>query len=163
MPEQAEKGILARVEQAMKIVAAACLMGMALVTGADVYCRAAFNKPVYGAEEIVGILAVIVAGFAMPYAHSQGSQIGVEALFNHLGKKTRNMLSCITGLTSSALFFVVAWRMYLYAESLKRSGQVSLNLELPTYNVVYALAFAFAVFAVFLLKDAIRAVAKGGR
>ncbi|WP_243543987.1 TRAP transporter small permease [Pseudodesulfovibrio tunisiensis] len=145
--------ILGRLETVMKIVAACCLMGMALVTGADVLGRGAMNTPLFGSEEIVTILAVLVMGMALPYAHSQGSHIGVEVVMRRFSRKVRARVKCFTDLCACVLFGIVAWRMALYAASLERSGQVSMNLELPTYWVVHALAFGFLAFSLCLLKD----------
>lgn len=153
-------GFLDRIESGMKAVAALGLVGMAFITGADVLGRGALNTPILGTEEIVTILAVIVAGFSLPYAHSQGSHIGVEMLYNKLGRRLRICIKFVTDLFGSVLFGVVAWQMALYAITLQESGEVSMNLELPTYYVVFALAFCFAVFALCLLRDALKVISK---
>ncbi len=159
--EDRNPGLLGRLETVMKVVAAACLMGMALITGADVAGRAFFNTPLFGTEEIVTILAVFVAGLALPYTHSQGSHIGVEILYARMGHRLRAVLDVLTHSVSGGLFLLVAWRMALYGNSLRRSGEVSMNLELPTYMVVYALGFCFFVFALCLLAGAAKPLVRG--
>ena len=52
----------------MKGVASVCLMGMALMTCADVILRATINKPIFGSEEIVSIFAVLAIGFALSFS-----------------------------------------------------------------------------------------------
>lgn len=151
---------LDRLGSGMKVVAACCLMGMAVVTGIDVIGRGVLNTPLYGSEEIVSILAVLVAGFALPYAHAQGSHIGVEILVRRFGRKVRQRIKLITDLTAFGFFAVVSWRMVLYGLGLKKSGTVSMNLALPTYYVIFALAAGFAVYALFLLRDVLR-IARG--
>ncbi|MFW5721994.1 MAG: TRAP transporter small permease [Desulfohalobiaceae bacterium] len=165
MPEtekERSQGLMGRLEWGMKVVAAACLMGMALVTGADVVGRAALDIPLFGSEEIVSILAVLVVGFSLPYAHSQGSHIGVEVVFQRLGRRSRRVVRLITGLASSGLFAVVAWQMVRLGTSMRASGLVSMNLALPSYWVVYALAFGFSVFSLWLLFDALHVLRGGG-
>jgi len=154
-------GILDRIETVMKIIAATCLVGMAVITGVDVVGRGVMNTPLFGTEEIVTILAVLVAGFSLPYTHSQGSHIGVEALYSRLGNAGRRVLDIFTHTVGGALFGLVAWRMWLYGDSLRESGEVSMNLELPTYYVVYALGFCFLVFSLCLLRGALKSVVKG--
>lgn len=154
--------LLSGLEGGMKVVAAACLMGMALVTGLDVAGRAAMNTPLFGSEEITSILAALVVGFSLPYAHSQGSHIGVEVVYQRLGRRARRWLAFGTQFVSAALFAEVARQMWAYGLDRRAVGQVSMNLGLPTYYVLFVLAGCFAVFALFLLRDALRAL-KGGR
>lgn len=161
--ENQNPGLLGRMESVMKVVAAACLMAMALITGVDVAGRALFNTPLFGTEEIVTILAVFVAGLALPYTHSQGSHIGVEILYARMGSRMRAVFDVLTNSLAGGLFLLVAWRMVLYGNSLRRSGEVSMNLELPTYMVVYALGFCFLVFALCLLAGAAKPLTRGGR
>ncbi len=149
-------GLLHRMEGRMRIVAACCLFGMALLTGADVAMRGFFNTPIFGCEEIVSILGVIAVAFALPYTHFQKSHIGVEILVRRFAKKTRDRIKLVTNTATFILVALVSWRMFLYAQTLGASGEVSMNLELPEYYVVYVLAVGFSVYAVCLFMDVIK-------
>lgn len=148
-------------EKIMRIVAATCLAGMALMTGADVLLRGAFNTPIFGCEEIVSILGVIAIGFALPYAHAQKSHIGVEILVRRLSKKVRERLKFVTNIATFGLISIITWRMFVYAETLAESGEVSMNLELPEYLVVYVLAFGCGAYALCLAADILTFFKKG--
>ena len=147
------RGLLPLTEKVMRVIAATCVVGMAAMTGADVFLRGAFNTPIFGCEEIVAILGVVAVGFALPYTHYQKSHIGVEILIRRLPKGARDL--CVLGTHIATLFLVgtITWRMFLYAGTLAESGEVSMNLELPEYLVVYVLAFGFLVYAVCLTSD----------
>jgi len=147
----------------MQRVAAACLMAMAVLTGVDVVGRAGFNTPLFGTEEMVALLGVMVIGLALPYTHSQGSHIGVEIVVSRLPRRIRRRLSLVTGTLSTVLFAVVAWRMAVYGWTRQQSGVVSMNLELPEHLVVYALAGCFLVFAARMGLDVLRQVLEGRR
>lgn len=150
-------------ETAMRAVAACCLMGMALLTGADVVGRAALNTPIFGSEEITAILATLAVGFSLPYAHRQGVHIGVEIVVRRLPRLARNSVKLVTDAAALVLFCIVTWRMWLYAGTMRDSGLVSMNLELPTYYVVYALSAGFFVFSLHLAIDVLRFFDKDGR
>lgn len=154
--------LLAKLETAMKILAACCLMGMTLLTGADVLGRGTFNTPIFGSEEIVTILATLALALSLPYAHTQGVHIGVEIVVSRLSRRTRDLVKLLTDLTALALFALVCWRMAAYASTLRQAGTVSMNLELPEYCVVYALGFGFLVFALNILGDVLRYFIKDG-
>jgi len=150
------RGLLQRTEKGMRIIAAICLCGMALMTGADVFFRGAFNTPIFGCEEIVSILGVIAVGFALPYTHFQKSHIGVEILVRRFSKPVREKVKLITNAATLSLVGIITWRMFLYARTLDKSGEVSMNLELPEYYVVYVLSAGFFVYSICLIKDIVK-------
>jgi len=154
--EETKHSLLERTELIMRKIAAVCLMGMALTTGADVFMRGVFNAPIFGCEEIVGILGIIVVGFALPYTHYQKSHIGVEILVRRLSARTRKAVKLVTTSATLFLIAIITWRMFLYAESQAASGEVSMNLELPEYMVIYVLAFGFLIYSLCLLVDVIK-------
>lgn len=139
----------------MKGVSSVCLMGMALMTCADVILRATINKPIFGSEEIVSIFAVLAIGFALPYAHRKDSHVGVEIVVRLLSKKNQEIIRLITNVFSLLLFLLLAWQMFLYARVMQGSGEVSMNLELPTYSFVYALSFCLFIVSLYILQDII--------
>lgn len=147
------RGPLGLTEKIMRTIAAICLAGMAVMTGTDVFLRGAFNTPIFGCEEIVSILGVIAVGFALPYTHYQKSHIGVEILIRRFSKKIRDRVKFITTLATLALVSIISWRMFMYAGTLAESGEVSMNLELPEYYVVYVLSFGFFIYALCLAVD----------
>lgn len=126
---------------------------MALLTGADIISRGAFGSPIFGVEEMIAVLAVLTTGLALAYTHSQKSNIGVEFLVSKFKRKTRHNIRCATNTISAILFAVVAWRLVLYGQNLKAVDQVTMTLALPTYLIIYALAFGFACFTLTLIKE----------
>lgn len=152
-------GLFNKAESIMKALAAAGLMGMALVTGVDVFGRGLFNSPLLGSEEIVSILAVLTVGFTLPYSHSQRSHLGVEFIFERLGNRARSVVKGLTDLAAAALFGIIAWRMLVLGQSMQESGELTMNLGWPFHPVIYALSLCFLVFALFHLKDLARLMA----
>ncbi|WP_027177494.1 TRAP transporter small permease [Maridesulfovibrio bastinii] len=140
-------------ENLLKVIAAAALIGMALVTGADVVMRGVFNSPLIGVEEIVAVLAVLATGFGLAYTHSQRSNIGVEFLISRLKKRTRARIRCLTDLAGVALFALITWRLVLYGMSMAKVGHVSMTLELPTPLIIYSLAAGFGCLTLVQFKD----------
>ena len=137
----------------MKGIASVCLMGMALMTCSDVILRATINKPIFGSEEIVSIFAVLAIGFALPYSQQKDSHVGVEIVVRLLSKKSQEIIRLLTNAFSFLLFILLAWHMFGYARVLRESGEVSMNLELPTYCFVYALSFCLFVVSLYILQE----------
>jgi TRAP-type C4-dicarboxylate transport system permease small subunit len=154
--EEVKSGLLDRVEAGMRIAAAICLFGMALLTGADVLLRGVWNTPIFGCEELVSILGIVVVGFALPYAHEQRSHIGVEIFVRRLPRGPRRAVKLVTDTATLVLVAVIAWRMALYAHTQSETGEVSMNLELPDYLIIYVLAFGFLIYALCVARDIVR-------
>ena len=143
----------------MKIIGAACLVGMMLLTCVDVVGRA-FGHPIFGSVEIVGFMATLAVVMAMPYTHQVQGHIGVEIVVRLFSEKTQTIIGICTGIVSLILFAVVTWRMTVYANTMKASGEVSMNLELPEHFVIYVTAICLLIFTLIILQDLINNIRK---
>jgi TRAP-type C4-dicarboxylate transport system permease small subunit len=143
----------------MKLIGAACLMGMTLLTCVDVVGRF-FRHPVFGSVELVTVMATIAVAAAMPFTHKEQGHIGVEILVRLLSPKKQCITDIFTGVLSLILFAIVTWRMTTYAADIRDSGEVSLNLQLPTYVFIYFIAFCCLVFTLIILQEIIANVVK---
>jgi TRAP-type C4-dicarboxylate transport system permease small subunit len=143
----------------MKIIGAACLVGMMLLTCADVIGRA-FGHPIFGSVELVGFMATLGVVMAMPYTHQVKGHIGVEIVVRLFSEKTQTIIEICTGIVSLALFTIVTWRMTVYANTMEESGEVSMNLELPEHWVIYLTSICLLVFTLIILKDIIENIRK---
>jgi TRAP-type C4-dicarboxylate transport system permease small subunit len=138
----------------MKIIGAACLVGMTLLTCADVVGRA-MGHPIFGSVEIVGFMATLAVVMALPYTHQVNGHIGVEILVRLLSEKTQAKIDICTGILSLGLFALVTWRMMVYGRTMQESGEVSMNLELPEHFVIYVAACCLLVFTLNILQSLI--------
>ncbi len=136
----------------MKVVGAACLFGMVLLTCADVIGRF-FKHPVFGSVELVVFMGVLAVAMSLPFTHQNDGHIGVELFVRNLPKKTQSFISLVTSILSLGLFVLVTWRMFRYAVQMHESGEVSMNLELPEYLIIFALSFGFVVFTLTIIRS----------
>jgi TRAP-type C4-dicarboxylate transport system permease small subunit len=143
----------------MKIVGAACLVGMMFLTCADVVGRF-FGYPIFGSVEIVGFMATLAVVMALPYTHQVNGHIGVELVVRLLSEKTQTIMAICTGILSLILFAIVTWRMVLYAHTMQKSGEVSMNLELPEHTIIYVTALCLLVFTLNILQTIISNIRK---
>ena len=143
----------------MKIIGAACLVGMTFLTCVDVVGRT-FGHPVFGSVEIVGFMATLAVVMAMPYTHQVQGHIGVEILVRLFSEKTQTIIDICTGILSVILFALISWRMVVYANTMQASGEVSMNLELPEHAIISVTAFCLVVFTLVILKDIINNIGK---
>ena len=143
----------------MKIIGAGCLVGMMLLTCVDVVGRA-FGHPIFGSVEIVGFMATLAVVMAMPYTHQVQGHIGVEIIVRLFSEKTQTIIDICTGIISLILFAIVTWRMTVYGNTMKKSGEVSMNLEFPEYLVIYVTALCLLTFTLIILRDVLNNIRK---
>lgn len=135
----------------MKVVGAAFLVGMTLLTCVDVVGRF-FKHPVFGSVELVTLMGVFGVVFSLPFTHDTKGHIGVELFVTKLPRKTRAFIDLCTACCSFLFFGLVTWRMFDYAWKMMESGEVSMNLELPEYLTIVVVAFCFVVFSLIIFK-----------
>ena len=136
----------------MRVIGAACLVGMTLLTCADVIGRF-FKHPIFGSVEIVGFMATMAVAMALPYTQKIDGHVGVEIVVRLFSARTQNIIDICTRILSLGLFTLVTWRMTVYAHTMHESGEVSMNLEFPEYLIIYVVAFCMLVFTLVILQD----------
>ena len=142
---------LDRFSSLLKLIGGIALTCMMLLTVVDVIGRF-FKQPIFGSVELVGFLATIVVATALPYTHKIDGHVGVEILVRLLSAKAQIWFDIVTRSLSLVLFSIITWQMFLYAQDIRHTGEVSMNLEFPIYYIVYLLAFALLVLSVTILE-----------
>jgi hypothetical protein len=61
------------------------------------------------------------------------------------------------------IFALLAWNLFLKANHLYKSGEVSMTLHMPYYPAAYALAFCFLIECLVLVSDVIRVFMAGNK
>jgi TRAP-type C4-dicarboxylate transport system permease small subunit len=76
----------------------------------------------------------------------------VEILVRLLPEKTQVGIDILTRTLTFVLFLLITWQMFLYAEDIQHTGEVSMNLEFPIYYIVYLLSFGLLIFTVMIVE-----------
>lgn len=141
---------------------AACLavVVMMLLSCADVALRL-FGKPIPGTYEMVGFLGSAVVSFSLAYTSLQRGHVAVELLYEKLPLRAQILLDVAGNLISAALFGLVSWQSLLYGLDLRRSGEVSLTLQMPIHPFVHGIALGCFLLALVLLVDLIKSIRRG--
>ncbi|MDZ7761367.1 MAG: TRAP transporter small permease [Desulfovermiculus sp.] len=140
------------ISKKMLVIGGIFLVAMVALTCVDVTGRL-FNHPVFGAYELVSFMAALVVVGALPDSHMEKRHIGVEIVINKMSPSMQYLIELITDTISLILFSIVAWRMIAYGMGMQESGEVSMNLKLPEYIVIYIVGFGFLTFCAAILKN----------
>ncbi len=147
--------VLDKFSDFLKMIGQLALVCMMMLTVVDVIGRF-FKHPIFGSVELVGFFALIIVATALPYTYKMDGHVGVEILVRLLSEKTQLIIDIITRIISLVFFCLVTWQMFIYAEDIKLSGEVSMNIEFPIHYIVYLLAFGLLAFTVTIIETILK-------
>ena len=109
-------------------------------------------KPIPGTYELVCLLGVVAAAFAMAHTSLQAGHVAVNFIVRLLGEKTQSIIEIVTGIISFLFFAMICWQSIEYAQKAKALGEVSMTLQIPYYPFIYGISFsAFTVCLVLIV------------
>ena len=129
---------------ALAAVSGLAILAMIAVTCADVVFRA-FGRPLTGAFDIVRVAGAVAIACALPYTTAVKGHVAIEYFFQKLNRPGRILVDTVCRLLVMGLFSVFTWQCVMYGNSLRRTGEVSLTLQIPMFWVAYVIAGACAV------------------
>lgn len=143
---------MARLRLVCKVGGAFCLAGMTLLTCVDVVGRK-LGHPIFGSVELVGFMATLAAALALPYTHHVQGHIGVEIVVKNFSERTQKTFDLFTNILGLVFFLLVTWRMFVYAGTIRASGEVSISLKFPEHLIILAVAVSFLVFVLTIFEE----------
>lgn len=111
------------------------------------------GTPISAAFELVGYLGALTVSLPLGYAQLKKSHIAVDILSSRFPPRLRKVTACIGSILGAVFFFVVAWQVGAYAETLREAGELSETLRMPYYPFTYGVAVACALMTLCLLVD----------
>jgi TRAP-type C4-dicarboxylate transport system permease small subunit len=136
-------------------VAAACIVGMMLLTSSDVILRY-LGYPIKGTYDIVGLLGALVV--ALPIARTQilNRHVSMEFMEQRQSRMARGIAQVITFAFSFGTYLLLSWQLTVLAGKLRSIGRVSDTVEIPLFPFVYAIAFGCMLMCLVLLMQSYR-------
>jgi len=148
---------LSFVSDKLKVVGAVFLFGMAVLTCLDVIGRL-FKHPIFGSVELVSFMGVIAVACSLPFTHMEGGHIGVELVVRKFPRKIREIIKLCTEVLSLILFLLVTWKMFEYSIKVRNSGELSMNLQLPEYGIIFLLGCGFVILTMAIIYSILKTI-----
>jgi len=127
------------------LVAMGVLFLMMLLTVADVFLRAVFNRPIIGATEITEQMMVAVAFLGFGWCALQDRQIRVDLFVARYRPGTRRRVDIGVILVSMVLVGVICWRTLLMTLRVHQLGITCAFIGIPKYPFYAVAACGWAV------------------
>jgi len=120
-------------------------------------------KPISGTVEMVGLLGVAVAAFAIAYTFVEGGHVAIDYLVSRAPARLAAVIRSITYFFGAALFALLAWESIMFAGDLMASGEVTPTRQIPFYPFVWGITLACLPVVVLLFLDFLKAVSRAVR
>ncbi|AYY14996.1 TRAP transporter small permease [Actinobacteria bacterium YIM 96077] len=140
------------VTRSLAAIAGVVLLLMLVLTVGNIGLRLVAS-PYHGTFEIVGLLAVIVNGFALAEAQRSKSHIAIDLVMSRLSMRLQLYVGALVTAVSVVLFGLLAQQLVSYGMNLRDQGAVTESLRLPYWPFSLALAAGVAGLALALLND----------
>jgi TRAP-type C4-dicarboxylate transport system permease small subunit len=149
-----------KISRFLNIIAGISLTSLMLLTVGDVILRF-FRRPIVGTYELVAFSGAVVIGFSLPFTSWMRGHVYVDFLILRFSQKIRNVFNFVTRCLVICLFLMIAWNLIKYGMDLRKSGEVSLTLQMPFYPVAYGIGICCFFQCLVLLCDILKI--RGGK
>ncbi|PRX09306.1 TRAP transporter small permease [Martelella mediterranea] len=144
----------------LSVTAGALLLALMALTVTDVVGRYLLNAPVKGAAEVSELLLVSIVYLGLPAVCLDGGHVTVDLVTKSLPRWSERPRLFLTGLVSSGVLGVIAWRLYVYGLQVGGYNLVTNSLRLPVAPVVWFCAVCAGISALVTLALAFTALFK---
>jgi TRAP-type C4-dicarboxylate transport system permease small subunit len=139
----------------LQVLAGVLLLAMMGLACADVVAGV-LGASILGSAELIGLMAALLVAFVLPLAHRNEAHVGIDLVYRRLGARGKRINDVLVSLLTGAFFALTCWQCFSYAEELRRSGEVSSTLQLPTYGILYGISLACLVVLLLVLLELAR-------
>lgn len=120
-----------------------------------------FGKPIAATVEWAEFLSAMSIGLAVAYCGAKGGHLTIDFVVQKFNKVVQAVIGTINNLIILVFVSLSFWRLIIYANDARISGQVSMTSQTPYYYFIYLVAFGFLVYGLVVLGALIDDVRKG--
>lgn len=136
---------LDRLALALALGGAVCLLGVALLTMADVLLRWGFNAPIRGVNDVSALLTAVVVAACFPILMMRRGNVTIRLLGEALGPRTARLFDVFGALVSSAFFGLMTWQYIRFSAEMASANESSPILRWPSAPWWWAVTALIAV------------------
>jgi TRAP-type C4-dicarboxylate transport system permease small subunit len=149
---------LSKVTRAVNGIGIVIIFLLMLLTVTDVVLRKLFSKGILGTLELSEFMMAAIVFFSLAEGELQNRNVNVDLFVRKLSLKSRVIIDAIMKILGFVLYCFITFAVFGYAGLMKSSGEVSLDLWLPKYPLIYVVAVALIIFSAVLLFRMITAI-----
>jgi TRAP-type C4-dicarboxylate transport system permease small subunit len=136
-----------RVDAVLGIAASALLLAMMCLTFVDVVARYLFNRPIRGAFEITELMLLVLIFAGLPLVSHADEHVTMDFIDRMLPAGAVLALQRLVHALVAALFFFLAWQMWIKASRISEYGDTTDVLRILVGPFVYFMVAMIALTA----------------
>ncbi|KAF0222121.1 MAG: hypothetical protein FD176_2883 [Rhodospirillaceae bacterium] len=125
--------VLDWLSRAFAVGAGLTLTAMAVLSLASVAGRAAFSFPILGDYELVQVMSAVAVVMSLPFCQMVRGHVIVDFFTTSFPPVINRFLDLLANLLLTIGAFTFAWRMAVGLLEIKKTGDASMLLNLPTW------------------------------
>ena len=145
------------------VVAGIAMVSMLVLVTADIIANKAFKSPIPGGIEFVSFLAVAAIAFAIAQTQLVRGHIEVEFIAARLPSLAQKIIGTLVNIFLIVLFFLLAWRSFIYGNEIRLVGEVSMTRGIPFYPFIYAIGACSIVALLVVILQLLQIYIKGDK
>lgn len=118
-----------RVTRALALGAAACLLGIALLTMADVLLRWLFKAPIKGLMDLAALASAVIIAACFPALLAQRGNVTIRLLGSFAGPRVARVLDSFGALVTAVFFALMTWKYIEYSAEMTSAGESTVVLR----------------------------------
>ena len=108
------------------------LLGVAILTIANVLGRWLLDSPFIGIHDLFGLVVIFVVAACFPTGVMQRKHVAIRFLGAGLGPNATRILDSIDALTTAGFLALIAWQVSIEAVNKMSTGEYTLVMKLST-------------------------------
>ena len=146
-----------RLTRVLALAAAACLLGIALLTMSDVLLRWLFKAPIKGLLDLSALASAVILSACFPALIAQRGNVTIRLLGSFTGPRIARHLDIFGALVTAAFFALMTWKYIEYSAEMTSANESTVVLRWPTgpwwWVVTAMIAVTTLVALVVLARD----------
>jgi TRAP-type C4-dicarboxylate transport system permease small subunit len=139
-------------------LSAGILFAMMLLTMADVILRKVLSRGILGTLELTEFMMAGVVFLALAQTERLDRNVHMDLIMQRFRPRARMLAAMVTRTICILFCCVMTASVLVYADAIRSSGEVSLDLWIPKYPFIYAVAAGWALLALVLLMRGLAAL-----
>lgn len=152
--------IVKKINSVLHMFSCIILFALMFLTLADVIGRFAFNSPIKGTMELTKMAVAVMVFFSIGIAQLKGDHLEIDFIVNKFSPRALGFYKFIVYLVVSIVLFILSWRLFVLGIDAQRANELSGDLAIPLFYVMYPVAVASIGFALSYLASAFNNLSK---
>lgn len=109
--------------------------------------------PIYGTEDYVSLLSIILVSFTIAYCATQKGHIQIDLVVSRFSQRIQGIVGTITNLLSLGLFSIASWQCIVLGMRMMQTGERSMSALIILYPFLFVVSFGCALLSFVILVD----------